>query len=119
MYLVYLKYWTLNLMHLMVYPKVRFIPNYSIKGPCHDILALLHGVTNLRNRTCVMKAERTIGCLSEHAVILGRAAVLPETGSRDHNAPFRVPLLSNILLEPLGPEQGQLSQERWTAIAEV
>ena len=34
MYLVYLKCWTLNLMPLMVYPKVLFHPNFSIKaGP--------------------------------------------------------------------------------------
>ena len=32
MYLVYLKYWTLSLMPLMVYPKVLFHPNFSIKG---------------------------------------------------------------------------------------
>ena len=32
MYLVYLKYWTLNYMPLMVYPKVLFHPNFSIKG---------------------------------------------------------------------------------------
>ena len=31
MYLVYLKYWTLNLMPLMVYPKVLFHPNFTIK----------------------------------------------------------------------------------------
>ena len=31
MYLVYLKYWTLNLMPLMVYSKVLFHPNFSIK----------------------------------------------------------------------------------------
>ena len=31
MYLVYLKYWTLNLMPLMVYAKVVFHPNFSIK----------------------------------------------------------------------------------------
>ena len=31
-YLVYLKYWTLNLMPLMVYPKVLFHPNFSIKA---------------------------------------------------------------------------------------
>ena len=31
-WLVYLKYWTLNLMHLMVYPKVLFHPKFSIKG---------------------------------------------------------------------------------------
>ena len=32
MYLVYLKHWTLNLMPLMVYPKVVLRPNLSIKG---------------------------------------------------------------------------------------
>ena len=32
MYLVYLKNWTLNLMPLIVYPKVLFHPNFSIKG---------------------------------------------------------------------------------------
>ena len=32
MYLVYLRYWALNLMPLMVYPKVLFPPNFSIKG---------------------------------------------------------------------------------------
>ena len=32
MYLVYLKYWTLNLMP-MVYPNVLFHPNFSIKVP--------------------------------------------------------------------------------------
>ena len=32
MYLVYLKYWTLNLMPLMVYPKVLFHLNFSIWG---------------------------------------------------------------------------------------
>ena len=31
LYLVHLKYWTLNLMPLMVYPKVLFHPNFSIK----------------------------------------------------------------------------------------
>ena len=31
MYLVYLKYWTLNLMPLMVYPAVLFSPNFTIK----------------------------------------------------------------------------------------
>ena len=31
MYLVYLKYWTLKLMPLMVYPKALFHPNFSIK----------------------------------------------------------------------------------------
>ena len=31
MYLVYSKYWTLNLMPLMVYPKVSFHPNLSIR----------------------------------------------------------------------------------------
>ena len=35
MYLVYLKYWTLNLMPLIVYPKVLFNPMYSIKAPAH------------------------------------------------------------------------------------
>ena len=30
-YLVYLKYWTLNLMPLMVYPKLLFHPKSSIK----------------------------------------------------------------------------------------
>ena len=32
MYLVYLKYWTLNLIPLGVYPKVLFHPMFSIKG---------------------------------------------------------------------------------------
>ena len=32
MYLVYLKYWTLNLMPIMVYPKVLVHPMYSIKA---------------------------------------------------------------------------------------
>ena len=32
MYVVYLKYWTLSLMHLVVYPKVLFHPNFSIKA---------------------------------------------------------------------------------------
>ena len=32
MYLVYFKYWTMNLMPLMVYPKVLLHPNFSIKG---------------------------------------------------------------------------------------
>ena len=32
MYLVYLKYWTLNLMPLMVYRKVLFHPHFSIKA---------------------------------------------------------------------------------------
>ena len=32
MYSVYLKYWTLHLMPLIVYPKVLFRPNFSIKG---------------------------------------------------------------------------------------
>ena len=32
MHLVYLKHWTLNLMPLMVYPKVLFHLNFSIKG---------------------------------------------------------------------------------------
>ena len=32
-YLVYLKYWTLNLVPL-VYPKALFHPNFSIKGQC-------------------------------------------------------------------------------------
>ena len=31
MYGVYLKYWTLNLMPLMVYPKVLFLLNFSIE----------------------------------------------------------------------------------------
>ena len=31
-YLVYLKYWTLNLRPLMVYPKVLFPPNFIIQG---------------------------------------------------------------------------------------
>ena len=30
--LVYLRYWTLNVMSLMVYPKVIFIPMFSIKA---------------------------------------------------------------------------------------
>ena len=32
MYLVYLKYWTLNLMPRKVYPNVLIHPNFSIKG---------------------------------------------------------------------------------------
>ena len=32
MYLVYLKYWTLNLMPRMVYTTVLFRPNFGIKG---------------------------------------------------------------------------------------
>ena len=32
MYVVYLKYWTLELIPLMVYPKVLFHPNFSIKA---------------------------------------------------------------------------------------
>ena len=32
MYLVHLKYWTLDLMPLTVYPKVLFHPMFSIKG---------------------------------------------------------------------------------------
>ena len=32
MFLVYLKYWTLNLIPLMVYPKVLFHPMFNIKG---------------------------------------------------------------------------------------
>ena len=39
MYLVYLKYWTLNLMPLTVYPKVLLHPNFSIKDACDDTLA--------------------------------------------------------------------------------
>ena len=38
MYLVYLKYWTLKLMPLMVYPKVLFRPTFSIKGVSHASL---------------------------------------------------------------------------------
>ena len=34
MYLVYLKYWTLNLMPLMVYPNVLFRMNFSINSLC-------------------------------------------------------------------------------------
>ena len=32
MYLIFLKYWTLDLMSIMVYPKVLFHPNFSIKA---------------------------------------------------------------------------------------
>ena len=35
MYLVYLKYWTVNLLPQMVYPEVLFHPNFSIKGDRH------------------------------------------------------------------------------------
>ena len=31
-YLKYLKYWTLSLIPLMVYPKILFHPNFSVKG---------------------------------------------------------------------------------------
>ena len=40
MHLVYFWYWTLNLMPLMVYPKVLFPPNFSSKG--QECIAL-HG----------------------------------------------------------------------------
>ena len=37
MYLVYLEYWTPNLMPLMVYRELLFHPNLSIKVPMRDI----------------------------------------------------------------------------------
>ena len=42
MYLVYLKYWTLNPMPLMVYPKVLIHPNVASKcnSTCHDTQAV-------------------------------------------------------------------------------
>ena len=43
--LVYLKYWTLNLMPLMVYPKVLFHPMFIIRARKH--LQEIHG-----SRTC-------------------------------------------------------------------
>ena len=45
MYLVYLKYWTLNLMPLMVCPKVLFHLNFSIKASVRiqPVIVGLHG----------------------------------------------------------------------------
>ena len=40
MHLVYLKYWSLSLMSLMVYPKVLLHPNLSIKGAHLDKLEI-------------------------------------------------------------------------------
>ena len=40
MYLVYTKYWTLNCMFLMVYPKVLLPPNFSIKAHSPSSLEL-------------------------------------------------------------------------------
>ena len=50
MYLVYLKYWTLNLMPPMVYPKVLFHPVFSIKDQQRG--AVLKGKTGSHWRTC-------------------------------------------------------------------
>ena len=49
MYLVYFKYWTLNLIPLMVYPKVIFRPMFSIKADVSNAQVII----NSTYRDCV------------------------------------------------------------------
>ena len=57
--MVYLKYWTLNLMPLMVYPKVLFHPMFGIKGLTGLPLRLHRaaGLSDLATRHNSMKLE--------------------------------------------------------------
>ena len=64
--MVYLKYWTLNLIPLMVYPYVLFHPNLSIKGrephtllPAWPLCSTLSSALHLKSFLLLFRGKRS------------------------------------------------------------